>query len=48
MNRVDVAMGMFRRVLALIGTAFYGSLDRVAGALFDDPDYPDTHDPLAS
>lgn len=39
---------MLRRLIALIGLAFYGSLDRVSGLLFDDLDYPDDRDPLAS
>jgi hypothetical protein len=39
---------MLRRLLALAGLVFYGSLDRVSGLLFDDLDYPDDRDPLAS
>ena len=39
---------MLRRLLTLVGLAFYGSLDRVTGLLFDDLDYPDDRDPLAS
>jgi len=39
---------MLRRLLALVGLLFYGSLDRVSGLLFDDLDYPDDRDPLAS
>ena len=39
---------MLRRLLALVGLVFYGSLDRVSGLLFDDLDYPDERDPLAS
>jgi hypothetical protein len=39
---------MLRRLFALVGLAFYGSLDRVSGLLFDDLDYPDDRDPLAS
>jgi hypothetical protein len=41
-------MKVIRRLLALIGLVFYGSLDRVSGLLFDDLDYPDDRDPLAS
>ena len=44
----NVEMVMLRRLLALVGLVFYGSLDRVSGLLFDDLDYPDERDPLAS
>jgi hypothetical protein len=39
---------MLRRLIVLVGLVFYGSLDRVSGLLFDDLDYPDDRDPLAS
>jgi hypothetical protein len=44
----NVEENMLRRLLALVGLVFYGSLDRVSGLLFDDLDYPDERDPLAS
>jgi len=43
----NVEVNMLRRLLALVGLVFYGSLDRVSGLLFDDLDYPDERDPLA-
>jgi len=39
---------MIRRLFALVALAFYGSIDRVAGLLSDDLDYPDDEDALAS
>jgi hypothetical protein len=44
----DVEMDMMRRLFALTGLVFYGSLDRVTRTLFTDLDYPEVDDPLAS
>jgi hypothetical protein len=41
-------MSMIRRLSALMALLLYGSLDRVAGLIPDDAEYPEDHDPLAS
>jgi len=41
-------MSMIRRLFALVVLAFYGSIDRVAGLMSDDVDYPGDDDTLAS
>jgi hypothetical protein len=41
-------MSMIRRLFALLALAFYGSIDRVAGLMSDDLDYPEDDDVLAS
>ena len=41
-------MSMVQRLFALLALLFYGSIDRVAGLMSDDLDYPDDDDALAS
>ena len=48
MGNQNVLMSMIRRLFSLTALLFYGSIDRAAGLLSDDADYPDDEDPLAS
>jgi hypothetical protein len=41
-------MNMIRRLLALVALLLYGSIDRFAGLMSDDLDYPGDEDPLAT